>query len=456
MSKLQIYKASAGSGKTYLLTLNYLKTAFKAPDRFTKILAVTFTNKAAEEMKTRILEKLDELIKKGKNADYFKEIKQSGQYKTDNELIKNAETIRDNILHDYSAFNVGTIDSFVQKVIRAFAFEMNLNSSYEIEFDTDKVTEDLTNKLYEKISFDRDLQKWLLQYAQNKTENNKNWDFKNEIKNLTSEIFKEQFLELYKNRKIEKKEMNDFLKTLYKIKNNFESKMSELAAKYKKILEDAAMNPGTYGMKFKIISNHFLVKTAIKKEYDNFTATFIKARDGIENWYAKSASAQIINDIKNTYEKLYPLIETYFKYFEAESENYYTATEIIKQFHAFGIINDMAAELSEYRSENNILLISDTNLLLKEIIGNNDAPFIYEKTGTGFYNIFIDEFQDTSNFQWANFKPLITNSLSQGYTNLIVGDIKQSVYRWRGGDWKLLLQGVKQDIGKEFSEEKTL
>lgn len=458
MGKLQIYKASAGSGKTYLLTLSYLKAAFKSPDNFSRILAVTFTNKAAEEMKTRILDKLNELVQKGKNADYYYEILKENNLKNETSLIERAKSVQDQILHNYSAFHVNTIDSFVQKIIRAFAFEMNLNSSYDIELDTNKVINELTEMLYASVTDNKDLQNWLIQYASSKTDDNKNWDFKNDINRLAKELFKERFQELYSSgiQNFDKKELSDYLKDLYKIKNAFETQMSGLAEQYKKIIESNGIDYTILGAKFNTISNHFLKKIAVEKKYDDFIPTILKAREGIENWHAKNASKEIISKINSVYDDLSSLLKEYFQLFETEHENYYTAKQIIANFHSFGIINDLAGFLPDYRSENNVLLISDTTLLLKKIIGNNDAPFIYEKIGNRFQNILIDEFQDTSGFQWENFKPLIINSLSMGFKNLIVGDIKQSIYRWRSGDWKLLLSGVKNDIATNFIEDKTL
>ncbi len=458
MNKLQIYKASAGSGKTYLLTLSYLKTAFKNPDNFSRILAVTFTNKAAEEMKTRILEKLNELIIKGKNADYYSEIIKESKLKDEISVQKRAKSVQNQILHNYSAFHVNTIDSFVQQIIRAFAFEMNLNSSYDVELDTNKVIDELTEMLYASISENKELQKWLIQFANSKTEDNKSWDFKKDIKQLAKELFKERFQELYTSdiHKFNKDELSDFLTELNKIKKTFETQMSVFAEQYKKVSEDSGIDYTSLGAKFKTISNHFLKKIATEKKYDDFTATILSAREGIENWYAKSATKEVISDITSVYDKLSAILEDYFQLFESNHEDYYTAQQIIANFHSFGIINDLAGFLPDYRNENNVLLISDTTLLLKEIIGNNDAPFIYEKIGNRFKHIFIDEFQDTSGFQWENFKPLIINSLSMGFKNLIVGDIKQSIYRWRSGDWKLLLSGVKNDIGTNFIEDKTL
>jgi len=458
MHKLQIYKASAGSGKTYLLTENYLKLAFEYPDNFSKILAVTFTNKAAEEMKTRIIDELNSIINKKNKASHFNSIKKHLNYKNDEALVKRAILIRDNVLHNYSMFNVSTIDSFVQKVIRAFSYEMNLSSGYDIELDTQKVIDDLSEKLYNKISEDENLQNWLLQYAEHKINDGKNWDFRAEIKTLSQEIFKEKFQELFskqENIEDEHKKMKEFLNSLYSIKNSFENKMKELSNDVKKILEDANISHENLGSKFKNILNHFLVKIPNKK-YDDITKGFQNALNGIENWHKKNEKSNILDAINSVYGSLLPKVVEFFNIFSNESVYYYSAIAIIQNFHSYGILKDIASLLPEYRNENNILLISDTTLLLKKIIGDNDTPFIYEKIGNRFKSILIDEFQDTSTFQWSSFKPLISNSLSQANYNLIVGDIKQSIYRWRGGDWKLLLNGAKNDIGQHLVEDMTL
>ncbi len=458
MGKLQIYKASAGSGKTFLLTLTYLKSAFKYPDNFSKILAVTFTNKAAEEMKSRIISKLNELITEGRKSDFFSHI---GNFlNTDNEEIikERAKTVQDRILHNYSLFNVSTIDKFVQKIIRAFAFEMNLNSSYDIEFDQNAVIDDLTEKLFDTISENKNLQKWLTQFAEAKIEEGKNWDFKNELKNLAQEIFKENFQNIYNTseHQYSKEELNKYLNEIYKIKNAFEKQMTDFAEQYKSVIEKTGVDYTSLGKKFMTLSNFMLKKVLKNKEYEKYGVIVLNCLNGFENWHNKTAKPYIIDTIKPLYDSLNPILQNYFDYFNENHEFYYSSIEIIKNFRSFGIINDISGFLPEYRRENNVLLISDTTMLLKKIIGNNDAPFIYEKIGNRLQHILIDEFQDTSGFQWQSFKPLIANSLSNNFDNLIVGDIKQSIYRWRGGDWQLLLSGVKKDIGEMFIEDKSL
>jgi len=458
MNKLQIYKASAGSGKTYLLTENYLKLALQYPDKFSKILAVTFTNKAAEEMKSRIIEELNSIINDRNKAAHFSSLKKHLKYKNDDTLIERALLVRGNILHNYSLFYVSTIDSFVQKVIRAFSYEMNLNSGYDIEMDTDKVISDLSELLYNNISENIYLQNWLIKFAEHKINDGKNWDFRNEIKDLANEIFKETFQSLYtgKNEEsVERDKMQNFLNTLYTIKNKFEKSMEELRLNVEKIIEKTKSNSEKLGRNFDTIKNQFLKKIPAKK-YDEQTKAFENATKGFENWHAKTAKKDVIYYIQNVYDDMLKNVEKYNEIFNNYNEDYYTSIAIIQSFHSFGILNNIASFLPEYRNDNNLLLISDTTLLLKKIIGDNEAPFIYEKIGNRFKNILIDEFQDTSTFQWANFKPLILNSLSEGNYNLIVGDIKQSIYRWRGGDWKLLLEDAKKDIGEHNTEDMNL
>jgi ATP-dependent helicase/nuclease subunit A len=458
MNKLQIFKASAGSGKTYLLTENYLKLAFEQADNFTKILAVTFTNKAAGEMKARILSELNNIILKGKKAEHYKSISEHIHSESENYTVQRAKSVRDSLLHNYSMFYVGTIDSFVQKVVRSFAYEMNLNSSFDIEMDRNKVISDLTEKLYEQSSQNKELRNWLIQYAEHKINEGKAWDFRSEVKNLSEEIFKENFQSLFvkaEEDEIEQPKNQVFKSTLYGIKKNFENQMTDISIRYESILKNAKINHTQFGRNFQTISNHFL-KNLPEKKYDDIKITLINAKEGPEKWYAKSANDQIKASITSVYSELNLCLSDFFQLFESESENYYTADAILQNYYSFGILNDIASFLPEYRNSNNVLLISDTNLLLKEIIGNNDAPFIYEKFGNRFNHILIDEFQDTSGFQWLNFKPLIENSLSFGNYNMIVGDIKQSIYRWRNGNWKLLHEQIQKDIAEHFISEQTL
>ncbi len=455
MDKLQIYKASAGAGKTFLLTEAYLKTALETPANFARILAVTFTNKAAEEMKSRILQELNTLIRTPETSPHAAEIKKHLSLHTDESLKEKALQARTHILHDYSKFQVGTIDSFVQATMKAFAFEMNLNASYNIELDTDKVATELTDKLLELSGTDKNLHQWLVRFAQFKMNQNKSWDFRKDIHQLAKEIFTENF----QNKDSEtpdftREDTTKILRELFLVKNQFEKDIQHIADRFVRICKDYGC-PYTGGRdKFNLIAKHFFEKIP-KKDY-TLTATIIKAEEGVEHWYAKSTPEATKQTIEAAFPLLRSCLQDFLNHCRKNKINYTTAQTILRNFHAFGILNDLKKMLPDYRADNNLLLISDTTFLLKKIIDDNDAPFIYEKIGNRYKHILIDEFQDTSDFQWSNFKPLITHNLAMGNYGMIVGDVKQAIYRWRNGNSRLLLKGVKEEIGTPFLEEHTL
>jgi len=457
MSNLQIYRASAGSGKTHILTQQYLKLAFQYPDKFIHILAVTFTNKAAEEMKERIIKELNSIVKKGNEAAHFKAVSQILSTFSEKQIQQRALDIRNNILHNYSQFSISTIDSFVQKVIRSFAYEINIPAGYKIEMDYEKVVNEITNLLYGNITENEHLQKWLKQFAKYKIDEGKNWDFREEIHGLANEIFKERFQSFENdNLNVSNKEiLNELLIEVIKIKNSFEKDMNEISKQAKYIINNYNINTDNLGRNFKTITRYLTEKISELKDFEPGTTVY-NALDCIENWYAKSAKKDVISTITSVYDKLNISLHDTINLFEKQYTTYLSAINILHNFHSFGILSDIADILPLYRDDNNLLLISDSTLLLKKIVENNDTPFIYEKVGTKYHHILIDEFQDTSGFQWSNFKPLIENSLATGQFNLIVGDIKQSIYRWRGGDWRILLQQVQNDIGKNFIKEETL
>ncbi|MDF1547616.1 MAG: UvrD-helicase domain-containing protein [Bacteroidales bacterium] len=459
MSKLKIYKASAGSGKTHSLTEEYLSLAAQYPDNFKRVLAVTFTNKAAEEMKQRILESLNEIIDKGDKADFYHVFYSIDKKAKETEIIEKTKKIRDNILHNYSYFSLSTIDSFVQKVIKSFTYEIGIESGYRIELDTQKVLSDITEMLYKQIDTDKNLREWLIHFANYKMDEGKNWDFRTEINKLAREIFKEQFQTFgEENSEDEFEHLLTYFNQLNKIKQAFEEQMSKIGQEAVAITASIKVEDGSLGNKMKLLGAYLTQKIIEPKNQDDYlpSATVNGLVDNLENWSNKTAKADTKTIIESLYYQLNPLLNKAIQLLESDFKYYLGANNILSAFHAFGILRKLAALLPEYRSRNNLLLISDTTRILKEIIAGNDAPFIYEKIGNRYHHVLIDEFQDTSGFQWQNFKPLVQNSLAEGQSNLIVGDIKQSIYRWRGGDWSLLLSKVDEEIGSNYIEHKTL
>jgi len=454
MKSLKICKASAGSGKTYMLTSEFLKLAFKSDDYFRRVLAVTFTNKAADEMKTRILKEVNTIINNPEKSGHFSDLKKIYSDSTEAELLDRALHIRDHILHNYSNFAVSTIDSFVQKILRSFTYEIGIQGGYKIELDSNKVLEDLTDLLYRDIASNANLQKWLVKFASNRIEDGKNWDFRQEIRSLAGEIFKETYQNVGSQADLpDSKSINEYYDQLLKIRQGFKNKLKDYSKQAGQIISKNGL-VGNESKNFTTITN-FLTRYIVEGKYSP-AKTVLEAIGEVDKWYAKSSPETVKAAIRGAYPSLNALIIEILAFVQDNLTDFTTASAILDNFYSFGVFNDILAILPQYREDNNLMLISDSTKLLRGLVGENDTPFIYEKTGNRFKNILIDEFQDTSGFQWDIFRPLIENTIAEANFNLIVGDVKQSIYRWRGGDWKLLLEKVSTDIGSSLIENESL
>lgn len=435
-----IYKSSAGSGKTYTLTLEYLKLALRNLTAFRQILAVTFTNKATAEMKERILKELNRLrntVEAGEKMD--EELMKALQVDEDGLKQRAAATLTA-ILHDYGHFAVSTIDSFFQKVVRAFAREMDLNAKFEVELDQEAVLDRVVDRVVMLVMEDEFLHKWLVDYASEQIQNGKSWDIRRNIRELGKQIFQEDF-------KRYSAEIREFLKekeNISKLQAFVRERKAELVKIAKSVNSQANEIRSGLGLEWSDYSRSFPAK------FDKMGKKESPMADFTENQKAMALSpdgwATQKSPKKALIEQSYHLgLGTLLSKVEPLEYQWRTLEAISKNSYVFGVFRNLLDELSAIKDEESILLISDANEFLKEITKENDAPFIYEKVGNQYRNFLIDEFQDTSGFQWASFKPLLENSLSQGNTNLLVGDVKQSIYRWRGGEMKLLLEQVEAE-----------
>lgn len=451
LNNFTIYRSSAGSGKTYTLTKEYLKLALQNPAYYKQVLAVTFTNKATQEMKSRIIEQLH-LLSKGEDSSLALELEET--LLLDKEaLIKRAREVLSNILHGYSHFAVSTIDSFFQKVIRAFAKETGLQSGFKIELDLNKVLSEVIDQVLLDVGRNEQLTRWLIKFAENKVEEGKAWDFRGDISGLAKEMFNENFKAFEKDILLIARDKEFIPRVMSKIRalqKEYESQMKAYGEQALKIADDHGLKVEDFAYSYSGVMG-FLHKITYKKEY----VPGARPKEALLNpnsWSTKSSvnkeliSTAVDNGLQNI---LAEVIDLYhLKHLEYESTN-----QVLRFIYTFGILSDITQKLQEYREEHDVMLISDAAVFLKDIIGENEAPFIYEKVGSQFRHYLIDEFQDTSAFQWENFKPLVRNSIAEGKANLVVGDVKQSIYRWRGGDWRLLLEQVKEDIGELQTQE---
>ncbi len=437
-----IYKSSAGSGKTYTLTLEYLKLALANPGAFRQILAVTFTNKATAEMKERILKELNRLrttVKPGEKMD--DELMKSLRVDESGLKLKAAATLTA-ILHDYGHFAVSTIDSFFQKVVRAFAREMDLNAKFEVELDQQAVLDRVVDRVVMLVMDDEFLHKWLVDYASEQIQNGKSWDIRRNIRELGGQIFQEDF-------KRYSSEIRVFLKekeNISRLQVFARERRTELIKIAEAINLKANQIRAGLGLEWSDYNRGFLSRfdKLGKKEtpISDFTDAHLAKAESPEGWATKTSPKKDLIE-----QSFYAGLGELLGKVEPLTYQWNTLQAISKNIYVYGIFRNLLDELSAIKDEESILLISDANEFLKEITKENDAPFIYEKVGNQYRNYLIDEFQDTSGFQWASFKPLLENSLAQGNTNLLVGDVKQSIYRWRGGEMKLLLEQVEQETG---------
>ena len=459
---LRLVRASAGSGKTFSLTAHFLVLLFSGAGKYREILAVTFTNKATAEMKDRILNSLEELAKSGyENSKFSSVLKQSYPNLSDQDIRVKATEIYSSILHDYSRFSVTTIDRFVQQLIRSFAFELNLDSGYKLEMNQEKVKDELIKALNLHLENDPDLLEWVTNLAIDRISDGKDWDYHRALKDLANEIFKERYYPFQEAMLAmgneQGKEFNSLREIVAAGIKNFNNSVLEKTKHIKKIFDESGILQDELNRK----SNHPLLKLdKILNEDFSHVLSLSKLVDDFDQW--PHGSMKDTSGIRNLYENLNPEIKTLLALFTAGSEQYETYIAISKNSSYLRLMQGMADLLKNYRSENRTLLISDAQQLLKGITGSDsDNPsFIWEKTGNKFKHFLFDEFQDTSTFQWMNFLPLIKNAIAestgQQSEHLVVGDVKQSIYRWRNGDWRILHNNLRNDLLAENVNEENL
>jgi len=445
MSKnLLIYQASAGSGKTRTLVKEYLNLAFTNPGNYRNILAITFTNKATEEMKTRVIEYLVKLSGGGEQKlgeEIVSDLKARGVPTKNFNLRKTAADVLCSILHDYSNFNISTIDSFCIRIIKSFAKELGLPVGFNLELDSAAVLDELTNQLLDTIGTDEFLTKYIEDYIMYKLDEGYTWNIDKDINTIGKEIFNEQFWQ----RKIKMKEDDVYeskeqtkvlIDEIRKVKYSFESKMTKYANEITDIIDlNKVDNKDLVGGNSTSIINY-----CIKISKGDFAEPYKTLRkrivEGNSIFKSKSSYADTVDR----------LFAELVGYYDSNVKAYITSDVVFRTIYNIGVFSDLLSLLNTYRKDNRTILSTDINNFLRILISDDISPFIYEKVGVKLKHFMLDEFQDTSEFQWNNIKPLIVNSLSENNTSLIVGDVKQSIYRWRNGDMRLLLEGVERDL----------
>ncbi len=450
VSTLVAYSASAGSGKTFRITREYLKQILRRPNvgnSYRNILAVTFTNKATEEMKARIVGELNDLAQgnEGKLRDLCEEFTAEGVSIVPEELKQRALNVRNSLLHDYSRFAILTIDKFFQKVLHAFVNDVGLHPNFNLELDSSRVLDEAVDAVLENVEGDEQLRSWLMQLQEQQLDGGKTWNVRENLYELGKEIFHESFgrlsSQLHENL-YSKEFLQQYLQKLSAIKKEVDDEMTSIAGRAQLYMRSHGLTEDNFKGKSRGFISHF--RKIAKGDYEP-TKTALEAVNAHENWTTKSDSSAQIMD---AYNELNPLLARACQLWRDKAVGYNTADVILKNIMELGLLADISKQVRSIASDENLLLISDTTALISSLIGDSDVPFIYEKVGSAYRTFMIDEFQDTSVGQWKNFLPLISNSLSENALSMVVGDVKQSIYRWRNGDWRILAHGIDEDLGR--------
>jgi len=426
-----IYDASAGSGKTYTLVKEYLKIILSAKtnDAYRNILAITFTNKAVHEMKSRIVGNLSEFAKDepSKKALELMEklVEETGLSLA--QIKEKAKSIIKHIIHNYAAFDISTIDKFTHKVIRAFAHDLNLPMTFEVTLDTENLLVEAVDAIIAQAGEDETLTKLLIDFTMEKTDDDKSWDISREILETGRLILNENNREEITH--FQEKSIAEFVA----IKNKLIEAAKELESTCVGCAELSLALIDKHGIDTKSFSGSYFpnhLRSIADGKYNPNNKRYFEFEDIKINKTAKDRSL-----IEAIIPELLEQLGSIYKNFE--KRDFYRA--FLKNITPLSLLNTVSNELSKIQKEQNILSIAEFNAIIYNEIQNQPAPFIYERLGERYRHFFIDEFQDTSEMQWQNLIPLIDNALSgqdefgEKGTLMIVGDPKQSIYRWRGG-----------------------
>ena len=464
---IELMKASAGSGKTYNLAKKYIFLCLDTDDiyAYRHILAVTFTNKATEEMKRRILDELHKLATDTEKSNYYSELMACGRFGTAEELKKAAAGTLKNILHDYSAFAVSTIDSFFQRTLKAFAREIGQFASYQVELDKDMLIMETVDRVLDNLSEeDNDMLKWLTDNAMEQINSGNGYKLEALLQVKAGRLKSEKHRDAVERYKVDEtllyapesiKKMREICNdVIYRFELDVCAKAKEVADAFRK-KDGTDLLPETYKGFLVKIRAYATVEAQKGKcaKVEKPTASLLDRLSDRSKWFAQK-NAGYLGDIDIARAEM--AAKAFTNLFSTGFRYYRTAISLKDQVFGFGMAHAIYETFNEILKEKNVLSIDDTNTYLKDIIDGSDAPFVYEKIGVKYEHFLLDEFQDTSQVQWDNFKPLLQNSDAEGHYSLIVGDVKQSIYRFRNSDWRLLDHIVRADFREDSIKDSTL
>ena len=451
---LTVYKASAGSGKTFTLASEYITLVVKNPQDYRNILAVTFTNKATQEMKTRILSQLYGIAHSLPDSEaYYEQVRMKTGF-SEQTIRENAAKALSLLTHHYNEFRVQTIDAFFQSVLRNLARELNLTANLRVDLNDEQVEAQAVDELINSLEEGEEVLNWIRDYIDKNIEDDKGWNVISQIKDFGKNIFKD----FYKDHKTEldnrfsdESFFNDFITDLRERRTRILNRLNEHAKQMYKNIRDANLdNPNLFNRGANGLLSHIIKLTKGTPSNDATPQYIQSCIDSADKWPASKcpakeraaiielASASLCSDLKILND-----------YRIKDWREYQSCNLTLKHLSQLRLLHAISEAVDEINKDTNRFMLSNTQSLLCTLMKDSDTPFVFEKMGAYLKHIMIDEFQDTSTIQWNNFRKLLDNCMAQVDShNLIVGDVKQSIYRWRQGDWKLL-----NNIEHEFTKE---
>lgn len=450
MGNVKVVRASAGSGKTYRLAYEYVRAVVEEPLLYRNILAVTFTNKATEEMKRRIVSEFNALAS-GRQTAYMNDLQRDLGWPA-GRIVAQAKVARTRILHDYSRLAVLTIDKFFQRIIRSFIKELGIDLNFNLELQTDTLLSSATDALIDDIGSDAELRAWMADMVEERIEQGRKWEVKGGLSDLGREIFREE----YRRVAAGVRSRSDHAASLASLQRKVEEQGADICAEARRamgIMEERGLGVDDFSNKATGVAG-YIARTAAGN-ISMYGKRVADALESEEKWVTKSAPRRaeamaVVPWLRVSLEKICAAVPAYMRLAGS-------AALIKDNFRNFALLGDLAGKVEMMCSQNSIIPISETNAILSKLVSGNDTPFIFEKVGNRYERFMMDEFQDTSAMQWDNFLPLLHNAIAQSDSSpvLIVGDVKQSIYRWRGGDWQILGRRVGEafdDVAMESLE----
>jgi ATP-dependent exoDNAse (exonuclease V) beta subunit len=439
MGSVKLLRASAGSGKTWRLAYEYVRAVVNDPSQYAHILAVTFTNKATAEMKRRIVEEIN-AIARGGATGYMERLQRESGLSAD-EIRRRAAAARTRILHDYSHFAVLTIDKFFQRVIRSFIRELGIDLKVTLELQTGGLLSAAADAIVDEMTLDAALRRWVVGFVEEKIEEGRRWEVKSELVALGREIFNERY-----RRRAASAVSKDELKTIVE---DASARAAAIISDAQKIAKASLQVVADNGLTLSDFAGgsrsfaYYFAKVAAG-DLPEPGAAVLKATENDGAWSSKTSPrrADILAIASRLRADLQQLTDTWQLH-----HRFLNSVEILRRnYRNFALLTDLAAKTEAICATENILPIAETNNIIHRLVAGNDTPFIFEKVGNHYTRMMIDEFQDTSAMQWENFLPLLENALAQSEDApvLLVGDVKQSIYRWRGGDWRILSDRIER------------